>query len=151
MEHPAPAGGRSHRLGLGGRDDRRVKVGLERLTTTLRDPALQGAAKTDERGSMVNALIVHWFDLEEIARRSLGSHWAMRSSQEQKEFVELFGELLVSYARQMTDLSRSSIFRRRGAAKLPRSRPSSYRNGTMRLLSILRSTAGMIAGCPATS
>lgn len=76
---------------------------MERLTATLQDPALQGAAKEDKRESMVKALIVQWFDLEEMARRSLGSHWATRSSQEQKEFVELFGRLLVSYTRQVTD------------------------------------------------
>lgn len=81
----------------------RIKVELERLTATLRDPALQDAAKEDKLESMVNALIVQWFDLEEMARRSLGDHWATRSSQERKEFVELFGELLVSYTRQVTD------------------------------------------------
>ena len=34
------------------------------------------------------------FDFSEIARRSLGRHWAGRSEAEQKEFVALFGDLL---------------------------------------------------------
>jgi phospholipid transport system substrate-binding protein len=34
------------------------------------------------------------FDFQETAKRALGRHWAARSPQEQKEFVQLFADLL---------------------------------------------------------
>jgi phospholipid transport system substrate-binding protein len=34
------------------------------------------------------------FDWEEMARRSLGRHWAQRTAEEKKEFIRLFSELV---------------------------------------------------------
>ncbi len=82
----------------------RVKGELDQITAIVRDLALQGAAKEDERKARVKERIFQWFDIQEMTKRSLAGHWAKRSESEQKEFVELFGDLFVeSYTRLVID------------------------------------------------
>ena len=81
-----------------------VKTELDHLTGIVKDPALQEKAKEEARKSMVKERILHWFDLQEMARRSLARHWEKRSGQERQDFVELFGDLFVeSYTRLVVD------------------------------------------------
>ena len=82
----------------------RVKDELNRITAIVKDPAQQGRAKEDERKARVKELILRWFDVNEMARRSLAGHWAKRSEQERTDFAELFGDLFVeSYTRLVVD------------------------------------------------
>ena len=82
----------------------RVKGELDQVTAVVKDPALQGPTKEAKRKARVKQLILQWFDVQEMARRSLASHWANRSEQERREFVELFGDLFVeSYTRLVVD------------------------------------------------
>ena len=71
-----------------------LKGAIERVVKTLDNPALKGEAKVAERRSAVRKIANDIFDFSEIARRSLGRHWAARSEAEQREFVMLFGDLL---------------------------------------------------------
>jgi phospholipid transport system substrate-binding protein len=71
-----------------------LKGAIERVVKTLDNPALKGEAKVSERRAAVRKIANDIFDFSEIARRSLGRHWAARSEAEQKEFVALFGDLL---------------------------------------------------------
>ena len=71
-----------------------LKGAIERVVKTLENPALKGDAKVTERRAAVRKIANDIFDFSEIARRSLGRHWAARSEAEQKEFVGLFGDLL---------------------------------------------------------
>lgn len=81
-----------------------VKAELDQLTVIVKDPALQEKEKEATRKSMVRERILRWFDLQEMARRSLANHWTKRSGQERKEFVELFGDLFVeSYTTLVVD------------------------------------------------
>ncbi|MBZ0167987.1 organic solvent tolerance ABC transporter substrate-binding protein [Candidatus Methylomirabilis lanthanidiphila] len=81
-----------------------VKTELDHLAGIVQDPALQEKAKEEARKSMVRERILRWFDIQEMARRSLANHWAKRSGQERKEFVELFGDLFVeSYTTLVAD------------------------------------------------
>ena len=81
-----------------------VKTELDHLTSIVKDPAFQEKAQEGARKSMVKERIVHWFDLQEMARRSLASHWAKRSVEQRKDFVELFGDLFVeSYTMLVVD------------------------------------------------
>ncbi|MDE2485230.1 MAG: ABC transporter substrate-binding protein [candidate division NC10 bacterium] len=81
-----------------------VKTELDQLTAIVKDPALQEKAKEEARKSMVKERILRWFDLQEMARRSLANHWAKRSAQERKDFIELFGDLFVeSYTTLVVD------------------------------------------------
>ena len=89
---------------LAGEATDRVRKELNRITAIVRDPTLQGAAKEDERKARVKELIWQWFDVKEMARRSLAGHWAKRSEEERKDFAELFGDLFVeSYTRLVVD------------------------------------------------
>ena len=89
---------------LAGEATDRVRGELNRITAIVRDPTLQGAAKEDERKARVKELIWQWFDVQEMARRSLAGHWAKRSEEERKNFAELFGDLFVeSYTRLVVD------------------------------------------------
>ena len=89
---------------LAGETTDRVKGELDRIAAVVKDPALQAAVKEDERKAKVKEMIFEWFDVKEMARRSLAGHWAKRSEQERKDFVELFGDLFVeSYSRLVVD------------------------------------------------
>jgi phospholipid transport system substrate-binding protein len=89
---------------LAGETTNQVKAELDHLTGIVKDPALQEKAKEEARNSMVKERIVHWFDLQEMARRSLAGHWAKRSVEQRKDFVELFGDLFVeSYTTLVVD------------------------------------------------
>jgi phospholipid transport system substrate-binding protein len=89
---------------LAGEATDRVRGELNRITAIVRDPTLQGAAKEDERKARVKELIWQWFDVKEMARRSLAGHWAKRSEEERQDFAELFGDLFVeSYTRLVVD------------------------------------------------
>lgn len=89
---------------LAGETTDQVKTELDHLTGIVKDPALQEKAKEEVRKSIVKKRIVRWFDLQEMARRSLASHWAKRSVEQRKDFVELFGDLFVeSYTTLVVD------------------------------------------------
>ena len=89
---------------LAGEATDRVRDELNRITAIVKDPAQQGPAKEDERKARVKELIWQWFDVQEMARRSLAAHWAKRSEEERQDFAELFGDLFVeSYTRLVVD------------------------------------------------
>jgi phospholipid transport system substrate-binding protein len=71
-----------------------LKQTVDRVLAILNDPALKGDAKTTERRQKLKEVIAARFDFAEMAKRSLGAQWQKRSPAEQKEFVEVFTELL---------------------------------------------------------
>ncbi len=88
----------------GGDTTDRVRGELDRIAAVVKDPGLRGADKERERKARVKQMIVQWFDVQEMARRSLAAHWAKRSEQQREEFVGLFGDLFVeSYTRLVVD------------------------------------------------
>ena len=89
---------------LAGEATDRVRDELNRITAIVKDPAQQGPAKEAERKARIKKLILQWFDVKEMARRSLAGHWAKRPEDERKDFAELFGDLFVeSYTRLEVD------------------------------------------------
>jgi phospholipid transport system substrate-binding protein len=71
-----------------------IKVSTDRAIQILKDPQLQAKEKKKERIQRLKEIANPLFDFEEMARRSLGSHWRRRSPQEQKEFVKLFRDFV---------------------------------------------------------
>jgi phospholipid transport system substrate-binding protein len=71
-----------------------VKQTVDRVLAIVNDPALKGDAKAAERRQKLKEVIGARFDFAEMAKRSLGAQWQKRSPPEQKEFVEVFTELL---------------------------------------------------------
>lgn len=71
-----------------------LKHTVDAVLGILNDPALKGDAKTRERRQKLREIIYSRFDFAEMAKRSLGAQWQKRSPAEQKEFVQVFTDLL---------------------------------------------------------
>lgn len=79
---------------LAGKPTEQVKEAVDKVIAILKDPALKGPAKAEERRGRIRRVVKERFDLAEMAKRSLGIHWAARTPEERKEFVDLFWDLL---------------------------------------------------------
>ena len=77
-----------------GQPTEQLKGAIDRVVKTLDNPALKGDSKVMERRAAVRKIANDIFDFNEIARRSLGRHWAGKSDAEHEEFVGLFADLL---------------------------------------------------------
>jgi phospholipid transport system substrate-binding protein len=76
----------------------------------LQDPRLKAAYRTKERRDQLRQVISARFDFNEMARRSLGQHWQLRSTEEQRQFLQLFTDLLEqSYADQIESFQGEKI------------------------------------------
>jgi phospholipid transport system substrate-binding protein len=71
-----------------------VKYMVDSVLEVLKNKELSLPEKKKERRSRISALIRNRFDFEEMAKRSLARHWKKRTSEEKKEFVALFSDLL---------------------------------------------------------
>jgi phospholipid transport system substrate-binding protein len=70
-----------------------VEKGVNELLATLGDPAFKAKAK-DAQIAQIGEQINTIFDFKELSRRTLGREWRKMKPEQQKEFVELFRELL---------------------------------------------------------
>jgi len=70
-----------------------VETGVNKLLKTLGDPAFKAKSK-DERVAIIGKEIDTVFDFTELSKRTLGREWKKMSAEQQKEFVELFRQLL---------------------------------------------------------
>jgi phospholipid transport system substrate-binding protein len=74
----------------------------DRVLSVLQDSRLKSADKQKERRDQIRQIVASRFDFAEMAKRSLGSNWQKVNNDEQRQFVELFTELLEkSYADQI--------------------------------------------------
>jgi phospholipid transport system substrate-binding protein len=80
--------------GAAGQAADQVKQTVDTVLGILRDPSLKGEAKTRERRQKLREAINSRFDFGEMAKRSLGAQWQKRTPEEQKEFVQLFTDLI---------------------------------------------------------
>jgi len=71
-----------------------IKSTIESILNILRDKNLSLPDKKAERRDKMRALIRDRFDFQEMGKRILARHWKKRTSEEQKEFVSVFSELL---------------------------------------------------------
>ena len=71
-----------------------VKSTIESILNALKDKNLSMPDKKVERRDKMRALIRDRFNFQEMGRRILARHWKKRTSEEQKEFVSVFSELL---------------------------------------------------------
>lgn len=75
-----------------GEPTEQVKAGIDRLAALARDPTISDS----QRQAQVQVLLPHWFDVPEMAKRSLAGHWPERTPEEQQEFIELFESLFAT-------------------------------------------------------
>ena len=71
-----------------------VRQTVDKLLTILKDPQLKQEGRKNERHDELKKLVYQRFDFTEMARRSLGPEWRRHTPEEQKEFVQLFTDLL---------------------------------------------------------
>jgi phospholipid transport system substrate-binding protein len=77
-----------------GEPTEQIKQTTDRIISTITDPTLKVASKSEERRKLIRAAADERFDWEEMARRSLARHWTKRTDAEKREFTSLFSDLL---------------------------------------------------------
>ncbi len=71
-----------------------IKSTVDGILNVIKDEALAVPAKKQERRDKMSALIRERFHFIEMSKRSLAKHWKKRSTEEKKEFVTIFSDLL---------------------------------------------------------
>lgn len=72
----------------------RVQTAVAAVIDIVRHPDLRGSARLVTRRALIRDVADDFFDFPEMARRSLGYHWATPSEKERAEFLVLFTDLL---------------------------------------------------------
>jgi len=87
-----------------------VRQTADKVLLILQDPRLKAADKKKERRDQLRQVISARFDFNAMAKSSLGQHWQRRSTEEQRQFVQLFTDLLErSYADQIESFNGEKI------------------------------------------
>jgi len=87
-----------------------IKQTTDKILSVVTNPALKVLSKTEEREKLIRQAVDERFDWEEMARRSLAVHWAKRTTEERKEFVRLFGDLVErTYMKKVEDYSGEKV------------------------------------------
>lgn len=87
-----------------------IKQTTDKVLSIVTNPALKAPSKTTEREKLIRRAVDERFDWEEMARRSLATHWAKRTPEEKKEFVPLFSDLLErTYLKKVEDYSGEKV------------------------------------------
>ena len=81
-----------------------VKTAVDKAIQVLGDPQLKTPEKKKERIEHLKEAINPIFDYDEMARRSLGQHWRLRTPAEQEEFARLFRAFLEKIYSDKVDL-----------------------------------------------
>jgi phospholipid transport system substrate-binding protein len=71
-----------------------VRVSVDQVLNILRSKEMAKKGKEAERRAALRKTISARFDFEEMAKRSLATHWRVRTPEEKKEFVALYTDLL---------------------------------------------------------
>ncbi len=87
-----------------------IKQTTDKILAVVTNPALKSASQTAEKEKLIRQAVDERFDWEEMARRSLATHWAKRTPEERKEFVPLFSDLLErTYMKKVEDYSGEKV------------------------------------------
>ena len=79
---------------MAGEPTNRIKTALDKLIEIVTNHELEAAGMEEKRNKMIRGVVDGIFDWEAFSQRALGRHWRNRSSEEKKEFIYLFGQLL---------------------------------------------------------
>ncbi len=87
-----------------------IKQTTDKILAIVTNPALKSPSKAVEKEKLIRLAADERFDWEEMARRSLATHWAKRTPEERKEFVHLFSDLLErTYMKKVEDYSGEKV------------------------------------------
>jgi len=84
----------SPRSSPAGEPTEQIRAAIDRGVEVLNEAKPDGAKAKPETIHRLKQVVYPLFDFEEMARRSLGTHWRRLPPERQKEFVALFTELL---------------------------------------------------------
>lgn len=73
-----------------------VRKSVDDVIRILEDPAWKKPEKKEDRRKLLEQTIAQRFNFTEMAKRSLGTEWAKRTPEEQKEFAANFQTLLAN-------------------------------------------------------
>jgi phospholipid transport system substrate-binding protein len=79
---------------LAGAPTDQIRDTTDKIVAVVSNPAYRAPGRAQERRRLIREAVDERFDWEEMSRRSLARHWSRRTTQEKKEFIELFGKLL---------------------------------------------------------
>jgi len=71
-----------------------LRTQIERAVRVLEDPELTREGRTVERRAAIRRIANDIFDFTETTRRSLGTHWQVRTREQREEVTRLFADLL---------------------------------------------------------
>ena len=87
-----------------------IRQTADKVLLILQDPRLKAADKKKERRDQLRQVISARFDFNEMAKSALGQHWQRRSAEDQRQFIQLFTDLLErSYADQIESFNGEKI------------------------------------------
>jgi phospholipid transport system substrate-binding protein len=87
-----------------------VRGTVNQVIQILSDPDLKKPNKAQERRRLLEKVVGERFSYEEMAKRTLGSHWQKLDEPARAEFVELFKRLLInSYADRVEGYSGEQV------------------------------------------
>src|SRR5438132_5270853 len=86
-----------------------LRESIDRALQALGDPDLRKEIGTRERRAALCGIAIEAFDFEEMTKRALARHWHGRTPAEQKEFIQLFADLM-----ERSFVSQARVVRRRG-------------------------------------
>jgi len=87
-----------------------VRQTVDKLLAILKDPQLKQEGRKNERHDELKKLIYQRFDFTEMARRALGPEWRRHTPEEQKEFAQLFTDLLErAYLKQIESYNNQKV------------------------------------------
>lgn len=87
-----------------GEPTERIRAVVDRGLQVVNDSRLQSEDKKKERNDRLREIVYTLFDFNEMARRSLGSHWRRLTPQQQQEFVPAFRDFLERVYADRVDL-----------------------------------------------
>jgi phospholipid transport system substrate-binding protein len=77
-----------------GEPTNQLKLTVDSVIDMLKNKDMKSPKKADQRRAALRKTVGERFNYEEMAKRSLALHWRNRTTQEKKEFVSLYSELL---------------------------------------------------------
>ncbi len=87
-----------------------VRGTVDKVLTIVRSSQPISKAQTESQRAQLVEVIYPRFDFTEMAKRSLGRHWAGRTPEEQREFVKIFAALMgKSYADNIESSASQSV------------------------------------------
>jgi phospholipid transport system substrate-binding protein len=82
-----------------GNPTEQVRATVDKVLAIVRNRSLKSEGQRQDLRARLAEVIYPRFDFAEMAKRSLGPHWAHRTPEEQRDFVKIFAALLgTSYA-----------------------------------------------------